>query len=295
MSKRISIKPQISAIEIRFIQKLIDNNPSWGRTKLSVEICKIWNWCDVSGNPKDISCRDMLRRMDAKGQIQLPTKYGGRGFRSRAPYHIQLRLHDMTPIESPIKDVLPVSVSIVKAGTADSDDYKSLLAQYHYLGFKTTVGENIKYMVYSRQGQLLACLLFGSSAWACAPRDQYIGWDKTARRNNLIYTTNNTRFLILPWVRIPHLASHILGRICRRIRTDWQSKYSHPLYLLETFVEQERFKGTCYKAANWIYMGETTGRSRNDRYQDMQVPIKDIYLYPISTDFKEQLGHAHSE
>lgn len=167
-----------------------------------------------------------------------------------------------------------------------------MIAQYHYLSFDVTVGENIKYMVYSRQGQLLACLLFGSSAWTCAPRDQFIGWDNPTRKANLIYTTNNTRFLILPWVKIPHLASHILGLICHFIVLDWQKKYGHPVHLLETFVEKDRFKGTCYKAANWTYVGETTGRSRNDRYNQLRVPVKDIYLHPLGKDFREVLCHA---
>ena len=295
MRTRITIKPKITEKEIRFIQDLIDNNSSWGRYKLSIEICKIWNWSDESGNLKDISCRDMLRRMDARGQIRLPAKKRDSGRRAGSTNIIQYRLHDTTAIECGIRDILPIRIIIVQARTADSDDYKSLLAQYHYLGFDMTVGENIKYMVYSRQGQLLACLLFGSSAWSCATRDQYIGWDRAARRANLICTTNNTRFLVLPWVRVPHLASHIQGKISRRISTDWQQKYGHRLYLLETFVEQERFKGTCYKAANWIHVGETTGRSRNDRYSTLQVPIKDIYLYPLCHDFRKKLVHVDSD
>jgi hypothetical protein len=295
MITRIAIKPQVTEKEIRFIQDLIDNNSSWGRTRLSVEICKIWNWSDESGNPKDISCRDMLRRMDARGQIRLPARFGGRKVKPRGPDRIEYRLHETAPIECGLKDILPIRISIVAARTSDSDDYKSLIAQYHYLGFDMTVGENIKYLVHSCQDQLLACLLFGSSAWSSAPRDQYIGWNRAARKANLICTTNNTRFLILPWVRVPHLASHILGHICRRIGTDWQQKYGHPLYLLETFVEQERFKGTCYRAANWIHIGETTGRSRNDRYKNLQVPVKDIYLYPLCRDFRKKLDHVDSD
>ncbi len=199
-------------------------------------------------------------------------------------------LHDTTQIAADIKDILPIRLEIVPERTFQIQEFKSLIDQYHYLGFDRNVGENLKYMVYSWQGKLLACLLFGSAAWSCAPRDQFIGWNTVSRRNHLIYTTNNTRFLILPWVKVPHLASHILGLIVRRIVADWQSKYSHPLYLLETFVEKERFKGTCYKAANWIHVGETTGRSRNDRYSNLQVPIKEIYLYPLHRRFREVLA-----
>jgi len=291
MNKQIFSRPTITEVEIAFINEFIAKNPTWGRTRLSKELCLIWNWCDHNGNPKDISCRDMLRKLDAKERICLPkAKFITRqpGSRDR----IELQIHDTSDITCSIKDVMPVRIEIVKPRTPQDNEFKSLIEQYHYLGLDRTISESIKYMVYSRQGQLVACLLFGSSAWSCAPRDTFIGWSPTARQKSLIYTTNNIRFLILPWVRITHLASHILGRVCRRISTDWQEKYGHPVYLLETFVEQNRFKGTCYKAANWINVGETTGRGRNDRYTSLHVPIKDIYLFPLSTTFREVLCHA---
>lgn len=291
MNKQIFSRPTITEVEIALINEFITNNPTWGRTRLSKEICLIWNWCDHKGNPKDISCRDMLRKLDAKEQICLP-KTQKKGRQPGTRDIIQLQIHDMSEITCSIKDILPVRIEIVKTRSPQANEFKSLIEQYHYLGFDMSIGENIKYMIYSRQGQLLACLLFGSSAWACAPRDTFIGWRPAARKANLGYTSNNSRFLILPWVRIPHLASHILGRICRRILTDWQDKYGHPIYLLETFVEQNRFKGTCYKASNWIYVGETTGRSRNDRHKTLHVPIKDIYLFPLSASFREVLCHA---
>jgi hypothetical protein len=288
MNKQTFLRPTITEVEIAFITELIASNPTWGRTRLSKELCLIWNWCDHNGNPKDISCRDMLRKLDAKEQICLPkAKFITRqpGSRDR----IELQIHDTSEITCSIKDILPVRIEIVKPRTQQANEFKSLIEQYHYLGFDMTIGENIRYMIYSCQGQLLACLLFGSSAWACAPRDTFIGWSPAIRKANIDHTTNNTRFLILPWVRIPHLASHILGRVCRRISTDWQEKYGHPIYLLETFVEQNRFKGTCYKASNWINVGETSGRSRNDRHRTLQVPIKDIYLFPLSAGFREVL------
>lgn len=289
MEKRIFTKPKITENEIAQINRLIAENPSWNRTKLSVELCRIWNWCGYDGKPKDISCRDMLRDLDAKGRINLPKPH----HRTRQPGsrdRIQHMLHDTTEISGNIKEILPVSINVIKDCTHEGKVFKSLIDQYHYLGFDMTVGENLKYMVYSQSGKLLACLLFGSSAWACAERDQYIRWNPTARKTNLILTTNNTRFLVLPWVKIPHLASHILGHVTRRITLDWQTKYFHPVYLLETFVEKDRFKGTCYKAANWIHVGETTGRSRNDRYHKLRVPIKDIYLYPLAKNFREVLS-----
>lgn len=291
MGTKTSIKPEITEKEIFQINQLIATNPTWGRSRLSIELCHIWNWCDHTGKPKDISCRDMLRALDGKGKIVLPiTHHKTRQIGSKDIIHPVL--HETAELSCSIKDVLPVRIEIVKERTHQGYEYKYLIDEYHYLGFDMTVGENIKYMVYGCDNKLLACLLFGSSAWACAPRDQYIRWNPAARKANLIFTTNNMRFLVLPWVRIPHLASHILGRVTRRIATDWQMKYGHPVHLLETFVEKDRFKGTCYKAANWIYVGETTGRSRNDRYNLLQVPIKDIYLFPLSKRFREVLGDA---
>jgi len=147
------------------------------------------------------------------------------------------------------------------------------------------VGENLKYLVKDNRDRPLACLLFGSAAWKCASRDNFIGWDRQTRRNNLGYLTNNTRFLILPWVRVPHLASHVLAKVAKRISMDWQSKYGHPLHLLETFVDRSRYRGTCYQAANWTLVGETKGRTRNDRYSTIKTSIKDIYLYPLSKHY----------
>jgi len=146
-------------------------------------------------------------------------------------------------------------------------------------------------MVFDQENSALACLLFGSAAWKIAPRDEFIGWDAHTRKANLHLLTNNMRFLILPWVKVPHLASHILGRVGRRINSDWIKRYNHPIYLLETFVEKECFRGTCYRAANWIYVGQSKERSRNDRYKTLKVPIKDIYLLPLSKRFREFLGH----
>jgi hypothetical protein len=151
------------------------------------------------------------------------------------------------------------------------------------------VGENMKYIIFDRYNRVLACLLFGSSAWKVESRDRYIGWDNKGRESNLSMTTNNMRFLILPWVKISCLASHILGLVSGRISFDWQRRYSHPLYMLETFVEKDRFKGTCYKASNWIYVGQTKGRSRNDRYSRLQVSIKEVYIYPLSSNFRKKL------
>lgn len=291
MEKRNFTKPNITEKEIALINRLIAENPSWGRSKLSRELCRIWNWCGAGGQLKDISCRDLLRNLDAKGLIKLPPRIHSGGRKPGSRDKVQAVSHNTTPVACPIKELLPLKVEVIKKSGPLLKEFKSLLVQYHYLGFNMTVGENMKYLVYSRDYVLLACLLFGSSAWSCAPRDRFIGWDADTRKKKLHLTTNNTRFLILPWVNVPHLASHILGLISRRVASDWQEKYGHRVYLLETFVEKGRFKGTCYKAANWIHVGETTGRSRNDRYNKLSVPVKDIYLYPLHKNFREVLTH----
>ena len=288
MKKKItSTRPLITEKQIKYIREVIENNPTWHRTKISYELCNYWGWYGSNGRPKDISCRDLLRELEKKGKITLPKPLR----KSGSSNQIKRLEHIRTPIQCPLGDILPLCVKVA-GSPEESRIFKSLLAQYHYLGFNRTVGENIKYLIYSNTGTAISCVLFGSSAFSCAPRDNFIGWDAKNRKSNLIYTTNNTRFLILPWVKIEHLASHVLGLICKRIASDWQAKYGHGLYLLETFVEKNLFRGTCYKAANFTCVGQTTGRSRNDRYNKLKVPIKDIYLYPLSRNFKEVLCNA---
>ena len=280
-------RPEITAQHIEQIRQLISEHPDWHRSRLSVELCKLWGWIGANNLPKDISCRDLLRSLDAAGQIKLPPKQRGtrkKGHRA----DVQLALHDTTPVHKKLKEVLPLAVQIA-ASKVEMAEYKSLIEQYHYLGYGQSVGECMRYMVRGNDGTVLACLLYGSSAWRCAPRDRFIGWGDGARGANLPLTTNNTRFLILPWVRVPHLASHILAAVSRRISQDWQDKYGHPLYLLETFVERDRFRGTCYKAANWERVGETTGRGRNSKTAIGELPVKDIYVYPLHKRFREKL------
>jgi hypothetical protein len=163
------------------------------------------------------------------------------------------------------------------------------LATFHYLGWSGTVGENLQYAITNEAGRLLACLVFGSAAWKCRARDEFIGWSGEEKKRQLQQVTNNTRFLILPWVQVPHLASWILGRVLGRISSDWKDKYGHPIALVETFVERERFRGTCYRAANWVPVGATTGRSRQDSQRTLRVPIKDVYVYPLGRGFRQEL------
>jgi len=286
----------IGAAEIQLIRRLMTENPSWHRTRLSQELCQLWDWQTPTGQLKDMAARSLLRKLEAMGEITLPPRmnpgggaaWAGAGSSEKVQLSLFPEFEDPDPIEEPLSSLMPLNVVVVEKGRA-LRLFKSLVGEYHYLGLNRSVGQNLKYLVYDNKDRVLACLLFGSSAWRCADRDRFIGWSDSVRAERLNWTTNNTRFLILPWVRVAHLASHVLGRILRRIRVDWQAKYAQPLVLVETFVDQTRFAGTCYKAANWIYVGETKGRGRNNRDGTQQVPRKSIYVYPLVRNFREVL------
>jgi len=274
--------------DIELIKQLIDTNPYWRRTRLSKELCILWNWQTDSGMLKDMSCRNLLLKLEKQELIKLPARKSGTNNAKRNS-SIGFVPHSSLPIAAKLKTLTPLKVRLAEDKEA-LGLFKYFLFAYHYLGFNGTVGENLKYMVYDKNDRPLACLLFGSCAWKCAPRDNFIGWDQNKRGKNLSLVTNNMRFLILPWVNVKHLASHVLSKVAARIKDDWSVKYNHPVYIMETFVECKRFKGTSYKAANWICVGKTKGRSRNDVYNTLRVPIKDIYLYPLAKRFREALS-----
>ncbi len=281
------IRPQITEDRIEQIRELIRNNPDMNRSKLSRHLCELWNWRGPNLQIKDMSCRDMLRDLDKKGLIVLPAP---RNVPRVCGKHIPIEhlSHDMSPVMCDLKELLPLKVAVISSGKTLAI-FKSYIDQFHYLSFGRTIGENMKYMIYSRDDIPLACLLFGSAAWSCSPRDSFVGWDKNQRRDKLYLATNNSRFLIFPWIRVPCLASHILSLISRRISRDWMDKYSHPVYFLETFVEKDRFLGTTYKAANWICVGTTTGRGRDGGHHKSKIPLKDIYLYPLNKNCRQLL------
>lgn len=275
----------INSADVSRVRRLIEDNPSFTRWRLSRELCSLWNWKNDQGQIKDMACRTLLLKLEQKGLIVLPARRRQpprRVTRHDAPYQKDV-------IDSNLKTLQPIKIFNVKVGTELCKLFSCLLDEYHYLGYKTTVGENMKYLVLDRRDQPLACMLFGSAAWKTAPRDVFIGWSLQTRQKNVNLITNNTRFLILPWVRVPHLASHVLSLISKRIMGDWIKKYNHPVWALETFVDTTRFKGTCYKAANWIHLGKTQGRTRGDRFHDIQVPVKDVYFYPLARDFRQAL------
>jgi len=280
---------EVSDADIELIRDLIIANPVWGRSLLSVELCSRWNWRNAQGQFKDMAARTLLLKLERAGHICLPPRRrpSPNEFRNRST---PLVMQAGEPIRGALRDLQPLCVSVVKPGSDDARLFNGLLAHEHYLGHRNTVGENLSYLVRDRQDRPVACVLFGSAAWKCADRDAFIGWDVATREHNLQSMTNNTRFLIPSWVQVPHLASHVLGLIVRRIRSDWQAKYGHPVHALETFVDRSRFKGTCYRAANWQRLGATQGRTRNDRKHRIQAPVKDVYLYPLIPDFRKEMG-----
>ena len=281
-------KPKITEEHIKQINRLILENPSWNRTALSKKLCEMWDWQSLAGQMKDIAARHLMRSLDNKGLISLPAALREPRAPSRGADKVAYIEHDVTPIDARLRDIKPIRIEIA-ASREDVRLFKSYINQYHYLGWDRSIGETLKYFVYSNSGAVLSCLMFGSAAWSCADRDYFIGWSKEQRARNLMYMTSNTRFIIFPWIRIPHLASNILGAIARRISDDWQKKYGHILACLETCVERDRYRGVCYEAANWFRVGETTGLGRNSRNGEQVLPIKDIWIYPLYSDFIEIL------
>jgi hypothetical protein len=280
---------EVTGADIELIRRLLAEQPARGRTPLSQELCRRWNWRNAQGRLKDMAARSLLLKLERAGHIRLPPRIrpSSNGLRNR---RVPVAAGASRPIRGALRDLRPLAVSVVAPGSADLRLFNGLLAGHHYLGHRNTVGENLRYLVRDRHGRPVACALFGSAAWQCAARDAFLGWDRATRERNLQRLTNNTRFLIPGWVQVPHLASHVLGLIARRIRADWQAKYGHPVHALETFVDRSRFQGTCYRAANWLRLGQTRGRTRNDRAHRIHAPVKDVYLYPLVADFRRELG-----
>lgn len=269
--------------ELAWLREWIAAHPQWSRKQIARELCAAWDWRDGRGRPKDFAARSLLLKLEERGAIRLPPLRTRRKAAWAWQAHEPPALPEPERIEASLGQLRPLSLEVVGAGSAAHQRWRAYLAGHHYLGLRV-VGENLGYLVRDAHGRDVACLLFGAAAWRCAARDRHLGWSGTERAEGLPCVANNTRFLILPWVRVPHLASHVLGAVARRIDGDWRGKYRHGLRWLETFVERERFRGTCYRAANWRCVGQTKGRSRQDRFHGLRVPVKDVYLYRLGGD-----------
>jgi len=278
---------EISAEEILFIRQLIAQHPGLSRRRLSQKLCEAWQWKQANGALRDMMCRGLLLLLHRAGEIELPP------VRYIPPNPLAKReppapmLIDITPIRGSLSPLQPLGIQPVRR-TPEEALFNSLMEQYHYLGYEQPVGEHLKYVVWA-QGRPIACLAWSSAPRHLGSRDRFIGWTAEARRRNLRFLAYNTRFLILPWVEVPHLASHLLARVAKQLSQDWERLYHHPIYFVETFVDPERFRGTCYRAANWIVLGRTTGRGKDDQTNRVNRSIKQVLGYALTPHFRELL------
>jgi len=278
----------ITVEDIGFIQGLIAANPEASRRMLSKKLCEAWGWRQANGALRDMVCRGLLLMLERAGQVELPAvtykRHNPLVHRARpAPL-----LLDQTQVEGKLKDLGAIELDQVRR-TADEPLFNSLMEHHHYLGYEQPVGEHLKYVCWA-QGRPIACLAWSSAPRHLGSRDRYIGWSAEARRRNIRFIAYNTRFLILPWVRVPHLASHILGKVTRGLSDDWERMYGHPVFFAETFIDPGRFRGTCYRAANWQLLGLTTGRGKNDHTNKPNHSIKEILGLPLSPRFRQLLS-----
>jgi Druantia protein DruA len=278
---------EIGAEDILFIRQLIAEHPSLSRRRLSEKLCEAWQWKQANGALRDMVCRGLLLMLHRAGEITLPPvrQTSLNPLAQRQPP--ALMLIDTTPIRVSLRQLQPIAIQPVRR-TPEEALFNSLIEQHHYLGYEQPVGEHLKYVVWA-QKRPIACLAWSSAPRHLGSRDRFLGWSAEARRRNLRFLAYNTRFLILPWVEVPHLASHLLARVTKQLAQDWERLYHHPIYFVETFVDPERFRGTCYRAANWVRLGPTTGRGKDDQTHRPNRSIKEVLGYPLTPRFRELL------
>jgi hypothetical protein len=278
--------------DLVFIRRLIAENPDSSRWGLSKKLCEAWNWVQSNGALRDMVCRGMMLMLHRRGLIELPpVRQVSRNFLvdRRKPEGVSI---DQTPLSIRLAELGPLEMRQVRR-TPEEALFNSLLERHHYLGYTQPVGEHLKYLVYA-QGRPVACVAWCSAPRHLGSRDRFIGWGSEARLENIRLLAYNTRFLILPWVTVPHLASHILGRMARMLSADWQRLYGHPIYFVETFIDPQRFRGTCYRAANWTVLGATTGRGKDAPTRQANRSIKQVLGYPLVKDFRQRLSNLDS-
>jgi len=279
---------EIGSEQIAFLREFIGAHPTSSRWKLSRQLCEALGWKQANGALRDVVCRGLLLMLERAGQIELPpVRRHIRGQVRSERRRPEAVLIDTTPLAVPLQALGAVEIQPVRR-TVDEPLFNSLMEAHHYLGYEQPVGEHLKYLAWA-QGRPMACLAWSSAPRHLGSRDRYIGWNAEARRRNIRFLAYNTRFLILPWVAVPHLASHLLSRIARRLSSDWEGAYGHPIYFLETFVDPERFRGTCYRAANWVLLGRTTGRGKDDQTNRPNRSIKEVLGYPLTPQFRQLL------
>ena len=279
--------------DVELVRRMIREEGEKGRTYISRRVCEAWGWRTPKGKLRDMQCREVLRELERKGLIELPPRRKScpqKGYKNRTSLGGEEGTLDLfgRDLDCSLRGLGDLSIEMVR-GTRREKRYNGLIGAYHYLGYNQQAGEQLKYLVYGGNSEV-ACVGFGASALKLRCRDEYIGWSEEKRMENLQKVVNNNRFLILPHVRVKHLASHILGTVLRRLREDWYSYYGREIVLVETFVDKERFKGTCYRASNWQLIGTTAGRGRNDRSKAYALSVKDVYVYPLVKNYRSLLG-----
>ena len=278
---------EVGSEDVEFIRALIERKPEASRRGLSLELCEAWDWVQPNGEPCDGVCRGLLLALHRAGHIELPAPRWTSTKRPWARLTPAPVAVDTTLVEVPLRELGPLEIRQVRR-TSEERLVDALIEQQHYLGYCQPVGEHLKHLV-TAKGRPLACFSWSSAPRHLAPRDQYIGWSPATRKANLRLVAYQTRFLILPWVRVPHLASHLLGRMSRQLSSDWQRVYAHPIYFTETFVDPERNRGTCYRAANWTVLGLTKGRGKDAPTRAPNRSLKLLFGYPLVRDFRERL------
>jgi hypothetical protein len=277
---------EFSRDDIQAIKHLMEQDPSLKRAPLSRRLCELFAWTKPNGEFKDMTCRVALLRMQADGLITLPPSQMA-GIRRRPHFPPTVATDAQTPLLQPVHELAALTLRPITAAET-SRLWNEYVARYHYLGYTPLSGSQMRYNVFAGD-QLVALLSFGASAWKLAGRDRFIGWQEPQRRKNLQLVVNNARFLILPWIQSKGLASKILALVARQLPHHWQQRYGYRPVLLETFVETVRHRGTCYKAANWVHVGQTVGRGKKCPVHQQIIPIKDIWLYPLRRDFASVL------
>ena len=283
--RRRSVTPE----DVGTVRRIIETHPDKSRRFISQEVCREWDWRQPNGVLKDMVCRSLLLLLESKGLINLPPRKctpANPLAKRKKPSRVDV---DNTAIHCSVADLFPIELKQVRR-TPFEKIFNGLVSEYHYLGYTQPIGEHLKYMAFS-DGRPIACLAWGSAPWYIGVRDRFIGWDKTIREKNLHLITNNLRFLILPWVQISCLASYLLALNRQCLSQDWQDLYKHPVYLLESFVDTQRFQGTCYKADNWICVGKTTGQGKLSKPGQPLLSKKAVYVYPLTKSFRQELCH----
>lgn len=274
--------------EIDWMRVYIAANPTLNRAVLSRHVGEHLKWFDPHGRLKEMSCRVAMLRMHRDGLIELPAPTHKAFTGKRCPREFSTASAAGASILDPVSQLTPLVMRPARA-VPETRLWNELIQRYHYLGHSPLTGAQMKYLIYSASGQLLAALGFAAAAWKVASRDKFIQWSDAQRVHNLRLVVNNARFLVLPWIRSKNLASHILGLAARQLPLDWQARYNYQPVLMETFVQKDKYKGTCYRAANWIFVGQTQGRGKRDRQHESQLPIKDVFVYPLNKSFRNIL------